>query len=128
MLKLLNGFIGELRAAGIPVSLTENLDAMTAVREIPLEDRGAFKAALACTLVKNQAHWKAFDTVFEVYFSIRGAEYRIGEDGADDAAREMAMMMEGQEGQPAEGGGLEGLTPKSSPRCSTRRCSTPTTR
>jgi uncharacterized protein with von Willebrand factor type A (vWA) domain len=112
MLKLLNGFIGELRAAGIPVSLTENLDAMSAVREIPLEDRGAFKAALACTLVKNQAHWKAFDTVFEVYFSMRGAEYRIGEDGADDAAREMAMMLEGQEGQPAEGGGLEGLTPE----------------
>ena len=40
---LLAGFIGELRQAGLPVSLTENLDAMEAVRHIPLEDRQAFK-------------------------------------------------------------------------------------
>ena len=34
---------------GIPVSLTENLDAMEALRYIPLEDREAFKYALAAT-------------------------------------------------------------------------------
>ena len=66
MLDLLNGFVAELRAAGLPVSLTENLDAMEAVRHIPLEDREAFKYALAATLVKSNAHWKAFETVFEV--------------------------------------------------------------
>jgi len=80
LLDLLNGFIVELREAGLPVSLTENLDAMEAVRHIPLEDREAFKYALAATLVKNNAHWRAFETVFEVYFSLRGAEYRIAED------------------------------------------------
>jgi uncharacterized protein with von Willebrand factor type A (vWA) domain len=31
MLELLAGFIQELREAGLPVSLTENLDAMEAV-------------------------------------------------------------------------------------------------
>ena len=31
MLDLLNGFVVELRNAGLPVSLTENLDAMEAV-------------------------------------------------------------------------------------------------
>jgi len=31
LLDLLNGFVVELRAAGLPVSLTENLDAMEAV-------------------------------------------------------------------------------------------------
>ena len=69
MLDLLAGFIQELREAGLPVSLTENLDAMEAVKHIPLEDREAFKYALAATLVKNNAHWRAFETVFEVYFS-----------------------------------------------------------
>src|SRR5207237_1061076 len=64
MLDLLAGFIQELRAAGLPVSLTENLDAMEAVRHIPLEDREAFKYALAATLVKSQGHWRAFETVF----------------------------------------------------------------
>jgi uncharacterized protein len=37
--ELLAGFIQELRQAGLPVSLTENLDAMQAVQHIPLEDR-----------------------------------------------------------------------------------------
>ncbi len=81
ILALLGGFIVELREAGLPVSLTENLDAMEAVRHIPLEDREAFKYALAATLVKNHAHWRAFETVFEVYFSLRGKEYAVGDDG-----------------------------------------------
>ena len=42
LLETLSGFVKELRAAGIPVSLTENLDAMEALRHIPLEDRDAF--------------------------------------------------------------------------------------
>ena len=48
---------------------------MEAVKHIPVEDREAFKYALAATLVKNNAHWRAFETVFEVYFSLRGREY-----------------------------------------------------
>ena len=74
MLELFNGFVIELRNCGIPVSLTENLDAMQAVKHIPLEDREAFKYALAATMVKNQSHWKAFETVFEIYFSLRGED------------------------------------------------------
>jgi uncharacterized protein with von Willebrand factor type A (vWA) domain len=80
MLELLTGFIGELRSAGLPVSLTENLDAMEAITHIPIEDRDAFKYALAATLVKNNAHWRAFETVFEVYFSLRGSQYGLGGD------------------------------------------------
>jgi len=43
VLDLLTGFIAELRAAGIPVSLTEHLDAAEAMRHIPLEDREGLK-------------------------------------------------------------------------------------
>ena len=49
LLDLLNGFIAELRAVGIPASLTENLDAMEAVKHVPIEDRDTFKYALAAT-------------------------------------------------------------------------------
>ena len=70
MLDVLQGFVHELRAAGLPVSMTENLDAMRAVEHVPLEDRDAFKAALGATLVKHHGHHRVFDTVFEVYFSI----------------------------------------------------------
>jgi uncharacterized protein with von Willebrand factor type A (vWA) domain len=112
MLDLLNGFVAELRAAGLPVSLTENLDAMEAVQHIPLEDREAFKYALAATLVKSNAHWKAFETVFEVYFSLRGPEYNVGEGTDDDLSELMEQIWADQQGQPQQGGAMEGLTPE----------------
>ena len=93
MLDLLAGFIQELRAAGLPVSLTENLDAMEAVKHIPLEDREAFKYALAATLVKNHAHWKAFETVFEVYFSLR-ARSTTSKTARPTTTRRRAMLQE----------------------------------
>ena len=89
MLELLNGFIAELREAGLPVSLTENLDAMAALRHIPMEDREAFKYALAATPVKNNAHWRSFETVFEVYFSLRGAKYGLDDDSLDPDLAEL---------------------------------------
>ena len=115
MLDLLSGFIIELRNAGLPVSLTENLDAMHAISHIPLEDREAFKYALGATLVKNNAHWRSFETVFEVYFSLRGPEYSIndgdGEGSIDDLlqqTQEAQMKGEGNGGA----GGMDSLTPE----------------
>jgi uncharacterized protein with von Willebrand factor type A (vWA) domain len=117
MLDLLTGFIVELRTAGLPVSLTENLDAMEAITHIPIEDREAFKYALAATLVKSNAHWRAFETVFEVYFSLRGAEYAIGVDdvGADlpdDDEEGDRGGRPGLMGKGAGGGGHDGLSPE----------------
>ena len=110
LLELLNGFIVELRSAGLPVSLTENLDAVEAVKHIPIEDRETFKYALAGTLVKNHSHWKAFETVFEVYFSLRGQEYELvdGEWESDDTATGEENQQEGQVS--GQGGSQEGLT------------------
>src|ERR1700761_5406339 len=88
LLESLAGFVKELRTAGIPVSLTENLDAVEALRHIPIEDRDAFKYSLAATMVKNNAHWKTFETVFEVYFSLRGREYRLGDTAGEDGEAE----------------------------------------
>ena len=116
LLELLGGFIIELREAGLPVSLTENLDAMEAVTHIPLEDRESFKYALGATLVKNHAHWKAFEVVFEVYFSMRGEEYIIGSEaegdlsGEDQEGDESALPGQGQ--PQGGGGGMQSLTPE----------------
>ena len=112
MLDLLSGFVVELRNAGLPVSLTENLDAMQAVKHIPIEDRAAFKYALAATLVKNEQHWKAFETVFEVYFSLRGPEYNVfdedGEIDEDSLEEWMSQQMRGMGGQ----GSAEDMSPE----------------
>ena len=116
MLELLNGFIIELREAGLPVSLTEHLDAMEAITHIPLEDRNAFKYALAATLVKNNAHWRSFETVFEVYFSLRGRQFTL--DGeAGNLPQDLLDQLEQMEGQQGDGqmngaGGGDAMSPE----------------
>jgi uncharacterized protein with von Willebrand factor type A (vWA) domain len=94
MLDVLQGFVHELRLAGLPVSMTENLDAMRAVEFVPLEDRDAFKTALSATLVKHHGHYKVFETVFEVYFSIfsPGVEGGDASEGADGAAADFDQL------------------------------------
>lgn len=114
VLDLLSGFIAELRNAGLPVSLTENLDAMEAVKEIPIEDRQAFKYALGATLVKSNSHWRAFETIFEVYFSLRGPEYSISDDPNvtdEDLWRQVQEQQRQGEGK-GSGGSMDSLTPE----------------
>ena len=105
MLDVMQGFIHQLRAAGLPVSMTENLDAMRAVEHIELGDREVLRSALGATLVKHHRHRPAFDTVFDVYFSLYAAGIE-GEESAVGAAEEAG-------GAPSEGGGAQGgLSPE----------------
>jgi hypothetical protein len=112
MLDLLSGFINELRQNGLPVSLTEHLDAAEAVHFVPLEDRDALKYALGATLIKSSSHWRAFETAFDVYFANRlNTEGEGGENG--QAPGEEATerdRMRGGEGSGGAGGDL--MTPE----------------
>ena len=69
MLGIITGFIDELRAAGVPVSMVEAIDGMRAVEAIEIGDRVALRETLRATLIKNLRHERAFDTAFDVYFS-----------------------------------------------------------
>jgi uncharacterized protein with von Willebrand factor type A (vWA) domain len=102
MLDVLQGFVHELRSAGLPVSMTENLDAMRAVEHIDISERDLFKAALGATLVKHYQHRPAFDTVFDVYFSL----YSPGVDADDAHADEWAEMVSEAAGGGGGGGEL----------------------
>jgi uncharacterized protein len=116
VLDVLKGFVTELRAAGLPVSLTESIDAAEAVGHIPLEDREALKYALGATLVKSSTHWRAFETAFEVYFSMRGSQFdiEVGQSGDQselgiDSFEDSDMQGKGRRGG---GGGGEALSPE----------------
>ncbi len=118
MLDLLSGFVTELRRSGLPVSLTEHLDAAEAVRHIPLEDRDGLKYALAATLVKSSSHWTAFETAFEVFFAVRSGAGAAAEEGEEGDQGEDESAQAGREGPRGEGRGWkgggagEGMTPE----------------
>jgi uncharacterized protein with von Willebrand factor type A (vWA) domain len=112
VLDVLSGFVAELRRSGLPVSLTEHLDAAEAVHHIPLEDREALKYALAATLVKSSAHWRVFETAFEIFFALRLPPPDEAEsDGAADDEQGEADGSGATAGQRGRGGGGgEGLS------------------
>lgn len=70
MLGIITGFIDELRAGGVPVSMVEAIDAMRAVEAIDIGDRVGLRETLRATLVKNVRHQGAFDSAFDVFFSM----------------------------------------------------------
>ena len=120
MLDLLAGFVGELRAAGLPVSLTENVDAMEAVGHVPLDDREALRAAMAATMVKRPEHRPAFDTVFDTYFSLAPSAVDAHEadlaalldealrSGDEEAVRRVARLAVARLAGMEEGRGVRG--------------------
>jgi hypothetical protein len=69
MVGIITGFIDELRAAGVPVSMVEAIDGMRAVEVVDIGDRVALRETLRATLIKNFRHERAFDTAFDTYFA-----------------------------------------------------------
>jgi len=91
-----------LRASGVPVSLSESIDAMRALQEIDVTDKQAFKSALATATIKEQSGLELFDVLFEIYFGAR--RLPEGDTDADESSESMQ-----QEVAAAVGGTGQGL-------------------
>ncbi len=102
MLGILTGFVEELRAVGIPVSMVETIDAARALQHVDLGSRTGLKATLGSTLVKSARHQHAFEAAFEAFFSLTGPRAGSTED---EERRRAAMALLGGGG--AGGGDAE---------------------
>ena len=75
MLDRLLELTGALRGAGIPVAVSEEIDALNAIKHVDLAAKEDVRAALATTMIKSESHRDAFDTLFDLYFGTgRGPE------------------------------------------------------
>ncbi|HET7682096.1 MAG TPA: VWA domain-containing protein [Marmoricola sp.] len=88
-------FVEALRSAGLPVSLSEGLDAARAISTLGLGDREALRAAYAATLVKRQPHRPGFDQVFDLYFPRLVGEGVQHDEGPAAADRSTAGALDG---------------------------------
>ena len=61
-------FVRGLRAAGVRTSTAEALDALRALRAAGIDDRDRVRLALRAALVKSNADFEAFETLFPLYF------------------------------------------------------------
>ena len=73
-------FLEALRAAGVPVSLAEDLDAVAALGALRWDDRAEVRDGYAATLVKRHSHRPTFDTLFDLYYP-----RLVGDGSAADA-------------------------------------------
>lgn len=105
ILNILSDFVLELRRAGLPVSLTENLDVLAAMEYVSLEEREILKHVLGATLIKNRSHWKTFEIIFEVYFSLRGPNHAIANGGVVESIEQHADRRSQNLGQGVGGRG-----------------------
>jgi uncharacterized protein len=62
-------FISALRASGVRVSLAESTDAFSAVEELGIRNREAFRLSLRSTLVKEVNDLAVFEELFPLFFN-----------------------------------------------------------
>ncbi len=87
-------FLEALRAAGLPVSLAEDLDAVAALSALPWDRRATVHAAYAATLVKKQSQRPTFDALFDVYFPrLVGEGARVEESEPDEGVRDNGQAL-----------------------------------
>jgi uncharacterized protein len=79
-------FVGALRAAGLPVSMAESLDATQAMATIDLRQREQLRAGYAAALVKRATHRATFDRLFDLWWPPAmgdGESSRVSGEGED---------------------------------------------
>lgn len=91
------GFIAKLRAEGVQISVAEGMDAIEALKVLPLGRPGALRSGLRATLVKNEADYPLFDTVFEEYFHGAAAVLQAEESHEETSDDEDFPMLDAHE-------------------------------
>ena len=93
MREALTELLQEVRAAGVPISIAESIDALRAAAAVGVE-REPLREALAASIVKDEADRATFDEVFDRFFTSgeparrKHREPRSGGEGVGRAGEE----------------------------------------
>lgn len=69
VLRLVDELLWRVRRDGVAVPPSSAIDAVAAIGRVGLADREAFRAALACTIVKSARDRRAFERAFDAFFA-----------------------------------------------------------
>ena len=110
--KVLTDFIDVLRAADVPVSTAETLDALQVADCLGYQDRHRLKAGLALALAKDAPRKRIFDACFEQFFNFDAAATEQPDADGRPAPEAQDAGQRGQGGGASSAGG-ESLSPLS---------------
>ncbi|HMF10298.1 MAG TPA: VWA domain-containing protein [Thermoanaerobaculia bacterium] len=122
----LAAFAVELRARGVPVTLSDESDAAAALALVDVAERGEVRCALRTALKIRPAHAGIFDSVFDALWAARPAAAAISEAARQravpHAARRAARLLAGAgTGESSDRETPSGDTPAWSPEALLRR-------
>ncbi len=95
-------FIAGLRAAGVRVSLAETADAMRAIEQAGITDRGLFALAMQTSLIKDAQDVATFRELFPLYFGKdapppmqQPGGGQLSDEEREQLMRQLAQMLAG---------------------------------
>jgi hypothetical protein len=88
----LDGFVRAVRQAGVPVGISQAVDAAEVLTVVDLLDREQLRHGLAAVLLRRAAQRPAFDVLFDLWWPltdrpVQGAQDEADEDGEEDGER-----------------------------------------
>ncbi|MCW2566533.1 MAG: hypothetical protein JWN54_630 [Mycobacterium sp.] len=81
-------FAHALRAASVPVSVAEEIDAARVLGAVDLTDRQQLREGLAAALVKRPAHRRAYDVLFDLWFPAATGEPTVSSPDDPQSTRD----------------------------------------
>ncbi len=100
--KTITNFIRALRAADVPVSIGESVDALKTAAMIGYSDRQFLKDSLGTVVAKSVEEKEVFDQIFEIYF----ARDETPPPSPSGDSEDQQSSPEGGEGQPTDADSL----------------------
>ncbi|HPL63602.1 MAG: VWA domain-containing protein [Syntrophales bacterium] len=85
--QVLQNFISVLRESGVPVSISETLDAAHALEIVGYGDRKVLKDSLGSSLAKSAREREVFDRCFDQYFTLEMPSVETASDRCGESAQ-----------------------------------------
>ena len=90
----LDGFVRAVREAGIPVGISQAVDAAEVLTVVDLLDREQLRHGLGAVLLQRAAQRPAFDVLFDLWWPLTDRPAAAGSQGPDDGS---------EDGDPSDG-------------------------
>src|SRR5919112_5520091 len=96
----LDGFVRAVREAGIPVGISQSVDAAEILTAVDLLDREQLRHGLAAVLLQRAAQRRTYDVLFDLWWppADRAPEDEPGEAGPRDERSDSTLDVPGGDG------------------------------
>ena len=91
----LDGFVRAVREAGVPIGISQAVDAAQVLTVVDLLDREQLRHGLAAVLLRRAAQRQTFDVLFDLWWPLTDRPVPADDEGADGEGAEDGELSDG---------------------------------